>query len=485
MLNYLFEKTPLSFLVDNLWRDEAFSYFMAKQPFFELLKSTAIDFNPPLYYLLLKLWTYLFGASEIALRSLSLIFFLATIYVFYLIIRNLFHYDYIKTFGFLTLLFLNPNLIFYAFEARMYAMSVFLCTLSYYFLFQKRKWPYVISITLALYTHYFAIIILFTQIVTRFLFHKGNLKKIMSLISSFNSKRVSLNKLPYFYTLLPLIFFAPWAIFLFIYHDFSGANSFWVIKPQLQDLFMLPFVLFTGYERVFGQYYHEKAGYINYHMEINLLILALTIIALTAYLLVKIKVKKSTLELSYIPDLLAWAFVTPLILYFTSAFSTPIYHPRYFIASTPGLMLLIIISINLIANHLTQVFQKLNIKNQLISYITIISIIFLFTNTLGNYNNLNLKYRSRSNISNTYSEISSIMTKSDFIYLKNELDFYLAHYYAPKANIRIFQKTIDEIPNYVGKVFMSPEIFVTNPPIYPNKAFLIDNKEYSIISAMW
>ncbi|PIW73452.1 hypothetical protein CO005_01355, partial [Candidatus Roizmanbacteria bacterium CG_4_8_14_3_um_filter_34_9] len=68
MLNFLFTKTPLFFLTQPFWRDEAFSYFMAKKNIFEMLLLTAKDFNPPLYYFILHFWMNIFGSSEIALR---------------------------------------------------------------------------------------------------------------------------------------------------------------------------------------------------------------------------------------------------------------------------------------------------------------------------------------------------------------------------------------------------------------------------------
>lgn len=61
MISFLFERTPLAYLVSSFWRDEAFSYLMAKQPLFSLLWSTAQDSNPPLYYLLLKVWMGILG----------------------------------------------------------------------------------------------------------------------------------------------------------------------------------------------------------------------------------------------------------------------------------------------------------------------------------------------------------------------------------------------------------------------------------------
>ena len=65
MLNFIFTKTPLFFLTQSFWRDEAFSYFMAKKNISEIIFLTAKDFNPPLYYSILHFWIKIFGGSEI------------------------------------------------------------------------------------------------------------------------------------------------------------------------------------------------------------------------------------------------------------------------------------------------------------------------------------------------------------------------------------------------------------------------------------
>ena len=90
MINFLFTKTPLFFFTQSLWRDEAFSYFLAKQSFLNILYLSSKDFTPPLYEFLLKTWIYFFGSSEIALRSLSLIAYLILAYFFYLFLNNIF-----------------------------------------------------------------------------------------------------------------------------------------------------------------------------------------------------------------------------------------------------------------------------------------------------------------------------------------------------------------------------------------------------------
>ena len=44
---------------------------LAARPFAQIARDAANDIHPPLYYFLLRIWTRIFGMTEIALRSLS------------------------------------------------------------------------------------------------------------------------------------------------------------------------------------------------------------------------------------------------------------------------------------------------------------------------------------------------------------------------------------------------------------------------------
>src|SRR3989339_1180240 len=145
MLNFIFTKTHLFFFTQSFWRDEAFSYFMAKKNVSEIIFLTAKDFNPPLYYLILHFWIKIFGGSEIALRSLSIIFFWATIYVAFLFLNDIFKIKLKKSFFYLIFFIVNPLLLYYAFEARMYTMFAFFASLSYYAFFKKDYRLYLLS----------------------------------------------------------------------------------------------------------------------------------------------------------------------------------------------------------------------------------------------------------------------------------------------------------------------------------------------------
>src|SRR5260221_8953689 len=77
-------------LNQSLWLDEATSALTTRMNLSDFFgKFIPGDFHPPLYYLALRVWAGVFGIYEIALRSLSILFAIGTIYLVYLIGKDL------------------------------------------------------------------------------------------------------------------------------------------------------------------------------------------------------------------------------------------------------------------------------------------------------------------------------------------------------------------------------------------------------------
>lgn len=160
----------------SLWFDEAFSAQIIQQSFQDIIRFTAADVHPPLYYFVLKAWTGLFGTTEVALRSLSVIFSVTTVAVSYALIRRLFGRK-VALIALVPVL-LAPFLLRYAQEARMYALAALICISATYALVRaekgSKKWWTLYSILVAagLYTHYFTALIWITHWVWRFAVHR-------------------------------------------------------------------------------------------------------------------------------------------------------------------------------------------------------------------------------------------------------------------------------------------------------------------------
>jgi mannosyltransferase len=142
----------------SLWLDEAFSVTMSQHGWIDVLRLTArTDTRPPLYYLLLKAWLIL-GEGEAQVRLLSVIFSLASIYMAYKAASALYQ-DAQAGLIAATILTFSAFQVWYAQEARMYAMLTFFALASAYFFIralrddQRRDWiGFVLTTAAALYT---------------------------------------------------------------------------------------------------------------------------------------------------------------------------------------------------------------------------------------------------------------------------------------------------------------------------------------------
>ncbi len=153
----------------SLWNDEGNSARIAERTLNLILEGAAGDIHPPGYYLLLHCWRALFGQSEFALRSLSVVAGLALVAFTYLLGRHLFGEATGLMAAFLGAI--SPFAIYYSQEARMYALLAALSAASTYLFLRlhpvssiqypatwdpKPKAPvtYILITTVGLYTHY-------------------------------------------------------------------------------------------------------------------------------------------------------------------------------------------------------------------------------------------------------------------------------------------------------------------------------------------
>jgi len=123
----------------SLWLDEAINVVASQNfTFWDFVTKYPIgDFHPPGYFVLLWIWTRIGGTGEIWVRLPSVFFGIGTVWVIYLLGKELFS----KRVG-LTgsiLLALAPLHVYYSQEARMYAMATFVVTLSFYFFWKLVK----------------------------------------------------------------------------------------------------------------------------------------------------------------------------------------------------------------------------------------------------------------------------------------------------------------------------------------------------------
>jgi len=151
----------LGISTESLWLDEATSLMVAQLPPDELIRWTANDIHPPLYYLALHYWVFM-GQSELVVRGLSTLAGVLAVGALYGLAGTLF--DRRMGLWAALLLALNPLHVWYSQEARMYALLTLLYTLSLWLalrLWRRPSWgravAYVLVTTAALYTHYYSV----------------------------------------------------------------------------------------------------------------------------------------------------------------------------------------------------------------------------------------------------------------------------------------------------------------------------------------
>lgn len=152
-----------------VWFDESYSAYLVRGDFSQIWGLTAADVHPPFYYFLLKIWSSIFGATDISMRFMSVFFgALAIISLFFLFKR----WFGLKTASIATpFLALSPMLIRYGQEMRMYTLVFLIVILATIVLdlaikTQKKRYYalYAVLVALGMWTHYFTALAWITHV---------------------------------------------------------------------------------------------------------------------------------------------------------------------------------------------------------------------------------------------------------------------------------------------------------------------------------
>lgn len=164
-----FAVRAISLDAQSLWRDEVDALRFATAPWSEMLGNfTRPGWNGPLYFLLLRGWIALTGASEYAMRFFSLIFGVLCVPLIYALGRRLF--DHLVSLLAALLVALSPYLTWYSQEVKMYTLVPALTLLAIYALQRAileggGKWwaVQIVATTLAFYSHILAALLIPVQ----------------------------------------------------------------------------------------------------------------------------------------------------------------------------------------------------------------------------------------------------------------------------------------------------------------------------------
>ncbi|MCA9943889.1 MAG: hypothetical protein KC449_10430 [Anaerolineales bacterium] len=253
--------------VQSFWNDEGNSARLSERSVALIIEGTASDIHPPLYYLLLNQWRKLVGDSEFGLRSLSLFAGLLVVPLAFVlgrfVERGQAEHRVSQRGGLLLglvaagLLAINPGMVYYSQETRMYALLGLLAALAtvlllrwlsvsskQYSVFSKQYsvigknsfvWggAYVLCAAAGLYTHYFFPAVLLAHnlfiLAKTIQDYRINLKIHNSQFTIRNFLPLTIKQWP-FLMLATLLLYAPW---LPIFLDQFGSDP--ISRPGIWE----------------------------------------------------------------------------------------------------------------------------------------------------------------------------------------------------------------------------------------------------------
>lgn len=303
---------------EPLWLDETYSAAMVEHGFFDVLRLTRGDVHPPLYYLLLELWTRLAGHSPIALRLPSVLAATGLVALGAGPVRRV--WDERTGWMFAVLTVFSSGILCFAQEARMYALAALLVSgaalYGHLAVRDGRRGDFVafaVFTGIAALTHYFALVAV-------------GMNALVLLLAAGMHARQRLRPL-LIATALATVAFLPWAPF-FVRQLATVTADFW-IPPTSLNLVVFGLVAPFAYK-------FEDVPYP--WQAVAALVIAVTVVAVS---LIARRLRASSSAMAAQTQLL---LVFALTLGFGLAFSfliRPIFMPRYMIVCS-GLLLMVV-----------------------------------------------------------------------------------------------------------------------------------------------
>jgi hypothetical protein len=216
----------------GFWIDEGISVGIAHHHWSSIPALLRQDGSPPAYYMILGLWIRVFGDSERATHTLSLLFGLACIPLAYAAARSIFR-DRATALICALLAALEPFLTYYGQETRMYELEAFLSLVAAYAYVQgvlrrRHAWLGVLVVTLALlvYTHNWGLFFCLALALSTLLFARDRLRELAIVAVG------------------TAILYAPWVPTLLSQARHTGAP--WSTSPSLRDFVLAPSLVLGG-----------------------------------------------------------------------------------------------------------------------------------------------------------------------------------------------------------------------------------------------
>lgn len=427
MVEFIAYHTPIFYLIQPLWRDEAFSVLLSQHSPIEIIRLTAGDFNPPLYYLLLHFWMLLFGNSEIAVRSLSFLFHVMLVYVIFRFLTKIFPATRLLPVYGAFLIGFNPMLLYFAFEARMYALFALLATLSMYHLYTGNWVWYVVFSLAGLYTQPFMVLIVIAQCAYTAVCRRRWLVAFIKQLAIIG------------------IGYVPWIVVLVFQVKQSG--PMWISKMDLN--------LATS---AFGNLYLGFEG-TPFYLWMFTKILSLLLLGAAGAVWMSNKRSSKT-------KLIVLWMVLPTALAIIASFIKPIFVNRYLIAVSAAQVMTIIIYLSMLGKHLQWIIALLIIGGTLL------------------FNLWYVPFHAKVDFRVPLAEIQSFNRSDGLMVAKTPLSFFEVMYYA-KDKSRVFLYNPNNIPvlPYLGSVLIPDSLWIRSFPSGTRVYLIEDNGTYTTIQS--
>jgi mannosyltransferase len=409
-----------------LWHDEAFSALYIKYSWGEMMYRIGLDVHPPLYYWILRIWSYIFGNGLLSLRALSILFGVLTIYAGYLFVRKAFSNDKLALIA-AFFLAINPFQIQYALEARMYTLGTFLVLISSWLLLKAleenrtKYWVwYAVAIAAALYTHYYLVFSIIAQ----------GLYVLYVIIRArqFNFKAIGSY-------ILGAILYIPWIPTL-LEQVQRVQSGFWIPAP---DRWSIPSTIF---KMAFG-------GQGNDHF-------TLAVVSIIALVIIFYFFKETKPPIRWF---IIFGVGVPFAAAILLSFKQAIYLDRYFVFASLYFSILIAAAFFLVPKYTT--------RRTLTAIFVIVSLVLFFKNW-SDLNVKNLVFNRSVNFKPGMAAASEFLNdnvrSTDKIYVGSSFIFFTFKYYN-QTDIRPLlysPGSLESIPHFSGTAILTNEDLVTD-----------------------
>ncbi len=314
----------------NIWWDEGWSVWLARQDPWSIALRTAADEHPPLHYLLLHFWDAIVGESAFAVRFSSLALGTLTVALLYRMGRSMVN----GWLGLLAALLLAISRfhIWWSQEIKMYSLAAFLSLLSLYLFLRLlrdgdwRLWlSFVLVNALALWTHYLTILILLAENGTMLVLQRTRRGDFRPPLIRWTMAQVGL-----------ILLFVPW-LYLTLTHPTTWSSPLPFNFPLF--LHMAATVLSLGVTVEIARYLWPTLGFV-----------VLVVVGLTSFFKGARRERQATLLLALT------LFVPPLAIYLLSlppatSFYAAKVEARYLLILLPAYLLLLAWGISLVGRR--------------------------------------------------------------------------------------------------------------------------------------